>query len=237
MQPKYLLVAIISTVSALPSENLHIWQPPNPTDRRSPCPMLNTLANHGFLPRNGVNVSLDDLITGLSESINLAAAATETPGEIALTTSTTGNASTFNLDDLDKHHILEHDASLSRNDFYFGDDHTFNRTIWGQTLTHFPNRTISFANAAAARSARIAAAAAVNPQFNMTATEHTNSYFESALYMGVFGNLTTGNAVTKFVEILFTQERLPYIEGWRKSAQEITFDNLLYLVGQLTAAT
>jgi Peroxidase, family 2 len=122
MQLKYLFFAIVSTVSALPSEDLHIWLPPKPTDRqslsrlfqkysrsdsdldRSPCPMLNTLANHGFLPRNGANVSLDDLITGLSESINLAADATVTPGEIALTTSTTGNASTFNLDDLDKHH-------------------------------------------------------------------------------------------------------------------------------------
>jgi hypothetical protein len=101
--------------------------------------------------------------------------------------------------------VLEHDASLSRNDFYFGDDHSFNRTIWGQTLTHFPHNTISFADAAAARSARIAAAAAVNPQFNMTATEHTNSYFESALYIGVFGNLTTGNAVTKWVEVLFSK--------------------------------
>ena len=39
----------------------------------------------------------------------------------------------------------------------------------------------------------------------MTATEHTNSYFESALYMGVFGNLTTGNAVTKWVEVLFSK--------------------------------
>ncbi|KAF8855403.1 Cloroperoxidase [Acephala macrosclerotiorum] len=236
MQLKYLLFVIVGIVSALPSENLHIWLPPNPTDRRSPCPMLNTLANHGFLPRNGVNVSLDDLITGLSESINLAASATETPGEIALTTSTTGNASTFNLDDLDKHHILEHDASLSRNDFYFGDDHSFNTTIWDQTATHFTNSTISFTNAATARLDRIAAAAAVNPQFNMTATEHTNSYFESALYIGVFGNLTTGNAVTKWVEILFTQERLPYLEGWRKSTEEITFDNLLYLVNQLIAA-
>jgi len=39
----------------------------------------------------------------------------------------------------------------------------------------------------------------------MTATEHKNSYFESALYMGVFGNLTTGNAVTTWVEILFSK--------------------------------
>ncbi|KAN0099916.1 Cloroperoxidase [Hyaloscypha variabilis] len=237
MQLKYLLFAIVSAVSALPSENFPIWLPPNPTDRRSPCPMLNTLANHGFLPRNGVNVSLDDLVNGLSESINLAADATITPGEIALTTSSTGNASTFNLDDLDKHHILEHDASLSRNDFYFGDDHTFNSTIWDHTATYFTGPTISFTEAAAARSNRIARAAAVNPQFNMTATEHTNSYFESALYMGVFGNLTTGNAVTNWVEILFRQERLPYLEGWRKSTEEITFDDLVYLVDQLTAAT
>ncbi len=47
---------------------------------------------------------MDDLVTGLSESINLAAAATEFVGAAALTTSTTGNASTFNLDDLDAHH-------------------------------------------------------------------------------------------------------------------------------------
>ena len=33
MQLKYLLFAIVSTVSALPSENLNIWLPPNPTDR------------------------------------------------------------------------------------------------------------------------------------------------------------------------------------------------------------
>jgi hypothetical protein len=101
--------------------------------------------------------------------------------------------------------VLEHDASLSRNDFYFGNDHSFNSTIWDQTAAHFTSSTISFTTAAAARSARIAAASAVNPQFNMTATEHTNSYFESALYIGVFGNLTTGNAVTEWVHILFSK--------------------------------
>ena len=66
--------------------------------------MLNTLANHGFLPRDGLNISLDVLINGLYESINLSPAAAETPGEGALLTSTTGNASTFNLADLDEHH-------------------------------------------------------------------------------------------------------------------------------------
>jgi hypothetical protein len=30
------------------------FQPPGPTDQRGPCPGLNTLANHGYIPRNGI---------------------------------------------------------------------------------------------------------------------------------------------------------------------------------------
>lgn len=81
---------------------------------RSPCPMLNALANHGFLPRDGVNISMDNLVTGLSDSINLAAAATQFVGAKALTASTTGNASTFNLDDLNTHHSMP-DPNFSNN--------------------------------------------------------------------------------------------------------------------------
>ena len=101
--------------------------------------------------------------------------------------------------------VLEHDSSLSRNDIYFGDNHSFNQTIWDQTTTHFPNPTISFVDAAAARSARLAAATAANPEFNMTAAEQQNSYIESALYMGTFGDITTGNAVKEWVEVLFSE--------------------------------
>ncbi|KAA8913359.1 Chloroperoxidase [Sphaerosporella brunnea] len=32
----------------------HAWQAPGPNDKRGPCPALNSLANHGYLPRNGV---------------------------------------------------------------------------------------------------------------------------------------------------------------------------------------
>ena len=65
--------------------------------------MVNTLANHGFLPRNGLNVSMEDLIVAFNASVNLASNATELVGAKALTASTTGDASTFNLDDLDIH--------------------------------------------------------------------------------------------------------------------------------------
>lgn len=65
--------------------------------------MVNTLANHGYLPRNGLNVSLADLIVGFTAAVNLDPAATTLVGQKALLTSTTGNNATFNLDDLNTH--------------------------------------------------------------------------------------------------------------------------------------
>ncbi|KAI3321888.1 hypothetical protein HD806DRAFT_502226 [Xylariaceae sp. AK1471] len=35
-------------------EDDYPFQPPGPTDQRGPCPGLNTLANHGYLPRTGI---------------------------------------------------------------------------------------------------------------------------------------------------------------------------------------
>ncbi len=65
--------------------------------------MLNTLANHGFLPRSGLNVSIDDLVKGLDEALNLSPNSSLPVAQLAVTTSTTGNPNTMNLDDLDKH--------------------------------------------------------------------------------------------------------------------------------------
>lgn len=31
----------------------HVWQAPGPDDLRGPCPALNSMANHGYIPRNG----------------------------------------------------------------------------------------------------------------------------------------------------------------------------------------
>ncbi|KAK0639965.1 Chloroperoxidase [Cercophora newfieldiana] len=43
------------------------YLPPTPTDIRGPCPMLNTLANHGYLPRDGRNIQARDITTALHD--------------------------------------------------------------------------------------------------------------------------------------------------------------------------
>ena len=98
-------IAVVQTITGKKKDpNVdHSWHPPTPTDRRSPCPMLNALANHGYLPRDGKDVSLADLVNGFKESINLAPEATFLVTVKALQGSSTGNFLTLHLDDLNKH--------------------------------------------------------------------------------------------------------------------------------------
>jgi len=65
--------------------------------------MLNALANHGYLPRDGKDISLARLVTGLQDSINLAPDATLIVGLVGVKASTTGKRFTLHLDDLAKH--------------------------------------------------------------------------------------------------------------------------------------
>jgi len=47
------------------------WCPPQEGDSRSVCPALNTMANHGYLPRSGRHITFPILIHALRECYNL----------------------------------------------------------------------------------------------------------------------------------------------------------------------
>ncbi|EEB97652.1 hypothetical protein MPER_02989, partial [Moniliophthora perniciosa FA553] len=63
-----LVLAAVATVTA---SDDHSWQAPGPNDLRSPCPGLNTLANHGFLPRNGSNITIPAVLEAGLEGFNV----------------------------------------------------------------------------------------------------------------------------------------------------------------------
>lgn len=98
----------------------HPWQHPLPTDRkseqtlfkdrrltsslgRSPCPGVNALANHGYLPRNGRNISLEQFITGITEGYNYDTNFTIFAVDVYQNFTTTGYNNTLNLNDLEHH--------------------------------------------------------------------------------------------------------------------------------------
>lgn len=132
--------------------------------------------------------------------------------------------------------MIEHDGSLSRADIFTGDNYSFNSTIWAQTASHFTSPTISLSTAAKARNARLAAVQAENPQFNMTDGDRQASMIETALYLNVMSNETGVTAVTDWVQKLFTQERLPIEEGWKRPKGEIGVPTILGLIGLIGVA-
>ena len=59
-------------------------------------------------------------------------------GLLALQSSPNPLSSTFDLNDLDQHNFpIEHDASLSRQDAYFGIGYAFDQSIFNQVLAYF----------------------------------------------------------------------------------------------------
>ncbi|KAJ7122439.1 Peroxidase, family 2-domain-containing protein [Mycena epipterygia] len=208
----------------------HAFIAPKSTDERSPCPGLNTLANHGYLPRNGVNISLPQLRDAALEGFNLDFSTVLVVAKFALLSGTDpGSLQTMDLGALAIHNLIEHDASISRNDFGngTGDNLHFNETTFS-TLAN-ANPGVSYYNTTSAglvQRARLAHSVATNPKVVNTEKEFTLRTRESGLYLSIFGNPLTGVAPKEFVQIFFREERLPIAEGWKKPTTLITGDTL-----------
>jgi len=128
------------------------YQPARPTDLRSPCPAVNALANHGYIPRDGRNVSSTDIRTAMTElGVSNAIRTTFTYaaylehqdhpptgfwafirnpfayllrqfGVRSSHQQAANGTASLNLDQLSRHGAIEHDVSLSRHDFNQGDN-------------------------------------------------------------------------------------------------------------------
>lgn len=74
--------------------------------------MLNTLANHGFLPHDGKDITREIAATALFDALNVNKTLAGFIFDFGLRTNPQPNATSFSLNDLARHNILEHDASL-----------------------------------------------------------------------------------------------------------------------------
>jgi hypothetical protein len=216
------LISLLLGVSS--AQNFTTWSPPGPSDVRSPCPGLNSLANHGFLPHNGKGITIPILIQACQDGMNVGADfATVIGGAGILSVPNNPLATSFDLNDLDEHNFpIEHDASLSRGDFYInnGDNYDFNQTIFDTVLAYYNgmNETsIPVASKAKyvlfllegmmiadrVRYNRVTTEEGRDPKFTYTPQQFILSYGETALYISVMGDPITGVAPIEYVKIFF----------------------------------
>ncbi|KAG6362963.1 hypothetical protein INS49_008058 [Diaporthe citri] len=186
------------------------YNPPGHGDARSACPGINALANHGWLPHNGRNITYDMLVEAvrggfafdLPPSIPGFAnttfhAAITDPANIAVHPEKT----TFDMDTVNTHNgPIEIDGSISRKDDFFGDSVAFDRPTWdtqwrlmeeeqeasGGTGDYFD---LGVAARARARHVLIKSRAG-NEEFLFTNDTLVKSAGTTALYMIVLGGMT-----------------------------------------------
>jgi len=97
----------------------HPFIAPTATDSRTPCPALNSLANHGFLPRDGKAITPDALKDSLRKVYGLTFALSTglvESGWRSCGKFEAGKKAPTDLIEFAQHNKIEHDASLAHAD-------------------------------------------------------------------------------------------------------------------------
>jgi hypothetical protein len=193
------------TSAKLVNDAYHPWLPLAKGDIRGPCPGLNTLASHGYLPRNGIATPAQ-IINAVQEGLNMdnaiakfvTYAAFLVDGNPITNLMSIGGKSSRTGEDpptpaivggLNTHAVFEGDASMTRADFAFGDNHSFNQTLWDE-FVDFSNRfgagKYNLTVAAELRFRRIQDSIATNPTFSFVSPRFFTAYAESVFPINFF---------------------------------------------------
>ncbi|KAM3547786.1 hypothetical protein ARSEF4850_009804 [Beauveria asiatica] len=164
---------------------------------------MNTLANHGYIPRDGRNITKHNAVIGLGTGLNFDADLASLMWDQAIVANPEPNATFFTLDHLNRHNVLEHDASLSRTDAYFNPNQVFNQTIFDGTKTWWPDESLSPLMLANSKLARQLESRRDNPEYRFTASTEEFSLGELAASVIAFGNLCSGEVSRSLVTYFF----------------------------------
>ncbi|OWY96094.1 Chloroperoxidase [Phytophthora megakarya] len=151
------------------------------TFRRSPCPGLNALANHGYLPRNGQNIEKGALKAAIMSVFNVA--------NDTATVQVNPVPEVFSLDYLGQHILPEHDASMVRTDVYFGHDPMeVNITLADDMLARADEHgNINTSVVAQIRKDRVTLCETINPECTFGDDEKQTAFLQAALLLKVLG--------------------------------------------------
>ncbi|KZT12576.1 Cloroperoxidase [Laetiporus sulphureus 93-53] len=208
----------------------HDYVCPPPGASRSPCPALNALANHNYLPHDGRRISIPQLVRALTSVYSLSF-----PLAIILAVVGVfkcGGWWHIDLHDLAKHNAIEHDGSLTHDDTPRGS--TFapievDSKLVHQLLSVSPCEWLTLSDFAKARAERDQ-----QMQTPLDALHAEIARGEAVLTMEVLGQhishkhaadvvhhmVTDEQGVPKtFIEQWFQEEKLP--DGWRRPATSV----------------
>jgi hypothetical protein len=203
--------------STCPVSNIYEWTPKRHGESRSPCPALNAMANHGYLPHDGRDLSLVTIICATRKAYHLTwplAIFLVVGGYVLL-----HRWWKIDLEDLDLHNAVEHNASLAHEDADLTQNpsyapSTVNVSMLDQLLNDSADGMVMTAVDIAR--ARVRREATYGPGA-IDSVHQEIARGEMALALGIFGK---GTAIPlEFLRVWFQEERLP--DGWVKNEKRL----------------
>ncbi|KAI1278963.1 putative chloroperoxidase [Xylaria sp. FL0933] len=215
------LLAIVTACAAgpiVPRVALKPYVKPKSTDSRSPCPMMNTLANHGYFPHDGRNITIQDIGNAVFEATNWSADFGILPATGAFNNL---GKTVIMLSDLDSTPGGEHPASLTRKDASSGDSNTIDSTRVAQLLADSKTNYLTVDSVAKTRN-RLDKSS--NPP--LTTAELGVAQGEAALMLLLMRdtyvslensekNITTLRAPKDRTGVWLLEEKFPTAQGWK----------------------
>jgi hypothetical protein len=248
-----ILFAIAGSVAASPLDILpqppensyltdHPWIPAAliANSSRSPCPMLNTLANHGFLNRNGTSITKTDFNRAQVDVLNM------TPGFANKTTnamvaklgSPKNTSSSFSLSDFAAHDFTEHDASLTRLDQLQGNVIDVQPSLVLLLIEDSSSGWLNALSIGRSRARREAESRAIgSPPLSSAFTSFAQ--LESSFIPLVFGVgevASMRSAPAEQVKVWLHEERFPSELGYMRSQEPLTADLQSSLIAEIKMA-
>ncbi|KAI8611216.1 Chloroperoxidase [Chytriomyces sp. MP71] len=192
------------------------WVGPKKGEARSPCPMLNALANHGHINHDGRSVGMGSIVQVLEDMWFPSALAFMQPIGMSLWM----QKDQFSNHDLDKFSVWDHDASLTRHDFAISKSHKVDKKLVDQLLSFAGDKGyLTLTDLAKARRLRYAQSKAANPDFKFGLTARFFAVYESLCLMNVIGK--NGKLPVDVTRDFFINERLP--QKWKEHNWNIGF--------------
>ncbi|KAI0268206.1 Cloroperoxidase [Gloeopeniophorella convolvens] len=197
------------------STSPHDFVPPSPGDSRSPCPALNALANHSILPHDGRNISASQLIHAIRESYRVSLPMATILSIVG--TYMCGRHFKIDLEDLARHNVIEHDASLTHANAP-PDGHYAPTSVDKELLQHLLDTSkdheyLTFDDLVQARAARDATL-----DRPLSSLHGVIARGEIALTVQTLGD-SAGRIPKRYIQEWFGEQRLPH--GWSKPADAI----------------
>ncbi|KAF1984674.1 Cloroperoxidase [Aulographum hederae CBS 113979] len=209
----------------------HEWKSPSQVRGavRMPCPMMNTLANHAFLPRDGKGITHDAFVQAQVNGLNLSPdlATTITNGMLGRLGAPQNQSEFFNMDQFSFHDHTEHDASLSRLDKIQGDFVRVNARLVDTFLRDSKTDSLNTASIGASRARREdESVKAGSPPLSDSFVAAGQG--EAALILLIFGTGSgdSRNAPKSMVKSWLLKEEFPTAQGFVRSETQITPDVL-----------